>query len=84
MTLHYRITVKGALDENWSVWFDGLAITHDADGNTTLEGVVRDQTALYGLIGKVRDLGLTLLVVERCAATRNTDGISLTGDVAHD
>ncbi len=63
MALHYRITVKGLLDISWSAWFDGLTITHDAGGNTTLEGTVRDQTALYGLIARMRDLGLTLVSV---------------------
>ena len=63
MALHYQITVKGHLDANWSTWFDGLTITHDADGNTILAGAVRDQTALYGLIDKARDLALTLVAV---------------------
>ena len=65
MVLHYQITVKEHLDDGWSTWFDGLAITHDADGMSTLAGEVRDQSALYGLIDKARDLGLTLLAVGR-------------------
>ena len=65
MAAHYRITSKGTLDDSWSAWFDGLAIAHDAHGNTTLAGAVRDQAALHGLLAKVRDLGLTLLAVER-------------------
>lgn len=63
MTYHYRITVKEFLEDSWSAWFDGLLITHAPDGTTTLTGVVRDQTALYGLIAKLRDLGLTLIAV---------------------
>ena len=69
----YRITIKGTLDGSWSAWFDGLAIAHDADGNTTLAGAVRDQAALHGLLARVRDLGLTLLAVERGATTAATD-----------
>jgi hypothetical protein len=42
-----------------------MAITHEPDGTTSLRGPVADQAALYGLIGKARDLGLTLLSVER-------------------
>jgi hypothetical protein len=64
MVLHYQITVKEYLEDSWSEWFDGLSISHAADG-TTLAGAVRDQSALYGLIDKVRDLGLTLLAVGR-------------------
>ena len=67
MVLHYQITVKEHLDESWSTWFDGLTITHDADGMSTLAGAVRDQSALYGLIDKARDLGLTLVAVSHSA-----------------
>jgi hypothetical protein len=67
MALHYQITVKEHLDHSWSAWFDGLTITHDADGMSTLSGAVRDQSALYGLIDKARDLGLTLVAVGRSA-----------------
>ena len=73
MTLHYQIKVKGALDEDWSEWFDGLTITPDVDGNTLLDGAVRDQTALYGLIAKIRDLGLTLITVEQRTTVMDTD-----------
>jgi hypothetical protein len=62
---HYQIRVKAYLDHSWSAWFDGLTITHDADGCTTIAGMVADQAALYGLIGKARDLGLTLILVAR-------------------
>ena len=65
MNLHYQITVKEYLEDSWSTWFDGLAITRAADGTTTLSGAVRDQSALYGLIDKARDLGLTLVAVVR-------------------
>jgi hypothetical protein len=65
MPLHYQIKVKGALDAAWSAWFDGLTITHDTAGDTLLEGAIRDQTALYDLIAKARDLGLTLIAVEQ-------------------
>jgi hypothetical protein len=61
----YRIRVWGALDPEWSDWFGGLAITHNADGATTLSGPVADQAALYGLLSRARDLGLTLLTVGR-------------------
>ena len=65
---HYRIRIRGHLDPAWSVWFDGLAITQEADGTTTLEGALVDQAALYGLLSRLRDLGATLLAVERLAA----------------
>ena len=54
MARYYHITVKEYLEDNWAAWFDGLTITHAADGATTLAGMVRDQSALYGLIDKLR------------------------------
>jgi hypothetical protein len=64
----YQLHVRGILDSRWSAWFDGLTITPDANGDTTLQGRFTDQGALYGVISKLRDLGLELLAVERCNA----------------
>jgi len=63
MTQHYVITLKEQLDDHWSAWFDGLTVTPTPDGGTRLAGTVRDQTALHGLLAKIRDLGLTLVAV---------------------
>ena len=73
MTRHYYITVKEHLDDSWSTWFDGLAISHVPDGTTTLEGSIRDQSARYGLIARARDLGLTLVAVGRSALPGRAD-----------
>ena len=73
MARHYQMTVNEHLDASWSTWFDGLTITHDTDGTTTLAGVVRDQSALYGLIDKARDLGLTLVAVGRSTPPGRVD-----------
>jgi hypothetical protein len=61
----YQIRVRGALDPRWSDWFAELTITHEADGSTLLAGPLADQAALYGVISRMRDLGLTLLAVMR-------------------
>lgn len=58
-----EIRVKGRIDENWSDWFAGLTITHTDQGETILTGPVVDQAALYGLLSKLRDLGLPLVSV---------------------
>ena len=57
----YRIRVRGHLDPGWAVWFDGLTITHREDGDTLLEGPVADQSALHGLLARIRNLGLPLV-----------------------
>lgn len=62
-TGRYEIRVKGHLDPRWAAWFDGLHLTHGADGTTSLCGHVVDQTALHGLLQRVRDLGIPLISV---------------------
>ena len=42
--------------------FAGMNVSYD-DGNTVLEGPVRDQSELHGLLRRCLDLGLTLLSV---------------------
>lgn len=59
----YQIRLKGHLDRQWVEWFGGLTITQEANGDTLLAGLVVDQAALFGLLKKVRDLGLPLLAV---------------------
>ena len=61
----YEIRVRGNLELRWSDWFDGFRITPQADDETTLVGPVADQPALHGLLAKVRDLGLPLLLVRQ-------------------
>jgi len=61
--LRAEIRVKGQIAENWSSWFEGLTIIHAAQGETVLTGEISDQAALYGLLAKLRDLGLPLLSV---------------------
>ncbi len=59
----YQIQIAGQLGGEWSGWFDGLAITLTAQGDTLLTGPIVDQAALYGLLKKVRDLGIPLVAV---------------------
>jgi hypothetical protein len=61
--MFYFIKVQGELDATWSEWFDQLCVTHTADGETILRGILIDQAALYGVLTRLRDLGLPLLTV---------------------
>ena len=63
----YEIRIAGHLPAQWSDWFEGLAVTLEPDGTTLLRGPVVDQAALYGLLKKVRDTGLTLMAVNQAA-----------------
>jgi hypothetical protein len=61
----YEIRVQGMLDESWSEWLGGLEVRPLASGETMLVGHIRDQSALHGLLNKIRDLGLPLLGLEK-------------------
>ena len=70
----YEIRLKGHLDAQWMAWFDGLTITLEEDGNTLLSGPVADQSALHGLLRKVRDLGMPLVSVVPVHSNRSQQG----------
>lgn len=61
----YEIRLQSVLGPQWSDWFEGMTITIQDNGDALLTGAVVDQAALYGLLKKVRDLGLPLLSVVR-------------------
>lgn len=61
--LHIEITVMKRIDFNWSEWFEGMTIRHTERDETILTGTVVDQAALYGLLAKLRNLGLALVSV---------------------
>ncbi len=63
-----RFRVRGRLDASWwSAVFADLELTVDADGTSLVSGLLTDQTALYGLLATVRDLGLSLVSLETTA-----------------
>ena len=61
----YEIRVQGVLDGSWSEWLGGLEVQPLDRGETLLIGRIRDQSALHGLLNRIRDLGLPLLCVEK-------------------
>jgi hypothetical protein len=58
-----EIRVKGEMDKHWSQWFQGFEVSDGVAGETIIRGEAQDQAALYGLIAKLRDLGITLIAV---------------------
>jgi hypothetical protein len=73
MTSIYQIRVQGHLDASWATWFDGLVISHERDGSSVLSGEIANQAALHGVLGKIRDLGLILIAVERLDSRAEDD-----------
>jgi hypothetical protein len=63
--MEYRIRIEGELGQEWADWFGGLAIAQEGHGVTLLTCAVVDQAALYGLLWRLRDLGLPLLSINR-------------------
>src|SRR5512146_1083442 len=76
----YEIRIEGLIDDRWSEWLGGMALTHEDNGETVLLGELRDQTALQGVLERIRDLGLELISVRRLDGSRSdytTDGNDL-------
>lgn len=61
----YHIRIKERLGEEWQEWFEGMTITHNATGETIISGQIVDQAQLFGLLKRVRNLGLTLISITR-------------------
>ena len=72
----YEIRITGHLDARWAAMFDGLALSHEAEGTTLLTGLVTDQAALHGLLQRVRDLGVPLVSVNRAGPDLEVDPAS--------
>ena len=71
MTHFYEIRIEGHLDAQWQDWFDNLSIIREEDGITLLSGSVPDQPALYGILRRIRDLGLPLVSVRQLKDASN-------------
>ena len=69
----YRLRVKGHIDAARAEQLGCLSVVHEQEGVTTLTGPVEDQAALYGLIVRLRDMGLELLDVQRIDTDTNSE-----------
>jgi len=63
MTQEVEIHIEGQLDPSWAEWLDGFSLTYSETDETILTGPIVDQAALYGLLSKMRDLGVRLISV---------------------
>lgn len=72
---NYAIRIKERINPRWSEWFEEFEIRQLENGETILSGPVADQSALHGLIAKVRDLNLTLISVTRIEDPKTKQGL---------
>lgn len=70
---HYQICVAGNLEAKWMDWFEGFALEQKGD-KTLLSGTVPDQAALFGVLARIRDLGLPLISLQLLESTPGEDG----------
>ena len=72
----YEIKVKGHIDEEWSYWFQGMAITigftEDDTPVTTFTGALVDQAALHGVLARIRDINMPLISVNQIKPASTT------------
>jgi hypothetical protein len=73
----YEIKIQGRLDPQRSKWFEGMTLTYIEKGEgglacTLISGPVIDQSALHGLLTKIRNLNLTLISVQSFVPGTNT------------
>lgn len=61
----YRITVNGRLDERWLRWVEDYTLVYQDEGKTLIVLHDVDQPALFGVLNRIRDLGLDLISVQK-------------------
>ena len=70
-TTTYRIRVKGIPSKQWISWFDEFNLISHSNDETLLEGPINDQSALHGLLARIRNLGLPLISIETITPTEH-------------
>jgi hypothetical protein len=61
----YEIRVGAVLDRHWAAWFEGMELDVLDQGITRISGPVADEAALHGILDRIGDLGLPLILVRR-------------------
>jgi hypothetical protein len=56
----YEIVIRGYIGD---IWFEDLTVIRQPDFTTMLRGQLVDQSALYGVLRKINDLGVELISV---------------------
>lgn len=76
MTIRYKIELQSIIEHDWSSWLGNLELTHTPTGRTILTGDVPDQAALHGLLARIRDLGIPILLVAQICEVESSDRVT--------
>lgn len=74
MAERYKIELQSTINRDWSSWLGNMELTHTPAGHTILIGEVPDQAALHGLLARIRDLGIPILLVARICQESKSPG----------
>lgn len=66
----YRILVQSSLDHKWAKWFEGFDLSPHGANATLLSGEIADQAELHGVLVRINNLGLPLMLVVQSDALR--------------
>ncbi|ASL10195.1 hypothetical protein ACDT10_12260 [Mycobacterium intracellulare] len=76
----YQICIRGRVTERLGCAMEGMRLEAGAT-ETVFTGEIRDQSQLYGLLDRVRDLGLELVSVQPEPSTEPTTTTRIRKDV---
>ena len=62
-TLNYELMIEGHLSQSRAHLFEGMRVILLPNGETLIAGPLKDQAALFGILIRIRDLGLILLSI---------------------
>ena len=77
MSAYYEIQIAGCLSADWSAWFAGFTLRAGPSDTTFLIGSVPDQAALFGVLNRIRDIGVPLLSLRLVAEGETARKIAL-------
>jgi hypothetical protein len=61
----YQIEIAELIDQRLVAWLGVFEVTYTTEGSTLLCGDLIDQAAFYGVFTRCRDLGITIISVNR-------------------
>ena len=59
----YEIRIRGTLGPDWTDWFEGMELRQEEAGQTVIIGLLPDQSALHGLLARIRNLNLSIISI---------------------